>query len=146
MSTEAQDRFSGVTHYTHVEVQPGGINIQKVEHLHQADILEALGIELQVKQKGSMTDRLDSEEADDLMAKLVDAGVLTLDWMPRNLSCTERGLVAKAVCDRLDIKEVWQVFGQLWHEKPESLRVYFNRALEQRKSLEYQEKLKKILD
>ena len=34
--------FSGVTHYTQVDVQPGGINIQHVEHLHQADILKAL--------------------------------------------------------------------------------------------------------
>ena len=45
--------FSGVTHYTHVDVQPGGINIQHVEHLHQADLLERLGIELEVKKKGS---------------------------------------------------------------------------------------------
>ena len=44
--------FSGVTHYTHVDVQPGGINIQNVEHLYQADILKQLGIELAVKQKG----------------------------------------------------------------------------------------------
>ena len=44
--------FSGVTHYTHVDVQPGGINIQHVEHLHQADLLEKLGIELEVKKKG----------------------------------------------------------------------------------------------
>ena len=45
--------FSGVTHYTHVDVQPGGINIQNVEHLYQADILKQLGIELQVKQKAT---------------------------------------------------------------------------------------------
>jgi hypothetical protein len=44
--------FSSVTHYTQVDVQPGGINIQNVEHLYQADILKQLGIELQVKQKG----------------------------------------------------------------------------------------------
>lgn len=43
--------FSDVTHYTHVDVQPGGINIQNVEHLYQADILKQLGIELTVKQK-----------------------------------------------------------------------------------------------
>ena len=43
--------FSGVSHYTHVDVQPGGINIQHVEHLYQADILKQLGIELEVKQK-----------------------------------------------------------------------------------------------
>ena len=43
--------FSGVTHYTKVDVQPGGINIQNVEHLYQADILKQLGIELAVKRK-----------------------------------------------------------------------------------------------
>ena len=43
--------FAGVTHYTKVDVQPGGINIQNVEHLYQADILKQLGIELAVKQK-----------------------------------------------------------------------------------------------
>ena len=32
--------FSGVTHYTQVDVQPGGINIQHVENLYQADILK----------------------------------------------------------------------------------------------------------
>ena len=43
--------FSGVTHYTQVDVQPGGINIQNVEHLYQADILKQLGIELAVERK-----------------------------------------------------------------------------------------------
>lgn len=48
--------FSGVTHYTHVDVQPGGINIQNVEHLYQADILKQLGIELAVKDSKVSTD------------------------------------------------------------------------------------------
>ena len=38
------------------------------------------------------------------------------------------------------------VFGQLWNEKPETLRSYLNKALEQKKSLEFQERLKNILD
>lgn len=46
------EKFPGVTHYTQVEVHPGGINIQNVENLYQADILKGLGIELEVKQKG----------------------------------------------------------------------------------------------
>ena len=45
------EQFPGVTYYTHVDVQPGGINIQNVEHLYQADILKGLGIELEVKKK-----------------------------------------------------------------------------------------------
>ena len=48
--------FSGVTHYTKVDVQPGGINIQNVERLYQADILKQLGIELEVKSKGEAVD------------------------------------------------------------------------------------------
>jgi len=51
MKKEERD-FSGVTHFTQVDVQPGGINIQHVEHLHQADLLDRLGIELEVKKKG----------------------------------------------------------------------------------------------
>ena len=48
----SDEKFLGVTHFTQVDVQPGGINIQHVEHLHQADILQALGIELEMKPKG----------------------------------------------------------------------------------------------
>jgi hypothetical protein len=37
------------------------------------------------------------------------------------------------------------VFGQLWDEKPETLRRNFNKALEQRKSLDFQDRLQNIL-
>lgn len=56
--------FSSVTHYTHVDVQPGGINIQNVEHLYQADILKQLGIELEVKSKGEAV-KNDNENIND---------------------------------------------------------------------------------
>lgn len=95
---------------------------------------------------GTVPAILKTEDAEELMGCLVDADVLNADWQPVRLSGPERALVAKSVCDRLDIKEVWQVFGQLWNEKPETLRSYLNKALEQKKSLEYQEKLKSILD
>lgn len=64
MSNKDNEKFPNVTHYTQVDVQPGGINIQHVEHLHQADVLEALGIELEVKQKGGKEEqtRADEEE------------------------------------------------------------------------------------
>ena len=51
MAETDKNSFPNVTHYTHVDVQPGGINIQHVEHFHQADILKALGIELEIKDK-----------------------------------------------------------------------------------------------
>lgn len=49
MNEESKERFPGVTHYTEVSVQPGGINIQHVQNLYQADFLKALGVELEVK-------------------------------------------------------------------------------------------------
>ena len=53
--------FSGVTHYTKVDVQPGGINIQNVEYLYQADILKQLGIELEVKRQGEAAEPVERE-------------------------------------------------------------------------------------
>lgn len=88
---------------------------------------------------------LQTAEAEELMGRLVDAEVLKADWQPNGLSGSERGLVARAVCERLDISDTWQVFGQLWGEKPETLRRYFNKALEQKKSLDFQDKLKRFL-
>jgi hypothetical protein len=95
--------------------------------------------------KTDMPEILKTEEAEMIMEELVDAGILTEDWLPNGLSGSERGLVARAVCEHLKINEVWQVFGVLWDEKPETLRGYFNKALEQRKSLTFQEKLKNII-
>ena len=91
-------------------------------------------------------EKLKTEEAEEIMEDLVDAGILDEDWKPLNLTGTERALVAKAVSEHLHINEVWQVFGQLWNEKPETLRSYLNKALDQKKSLKFQDRLKNILD
>ena len=102
-------------------------------------------LEQHAASRQNVPEQLKTPEADELMEALVDARMLHDDWQPIELSGTERALVAKAVCDRLDIKEVWQVFGGLWSEKPETLRSYHNKALDQKKSLKFQDKLKKIL-
>ena len=98
------------------------------------------------QEPGTIPAKLKTEEAQELLGYLVDAGILNSDWQPIGLSGPERALVAKAVCDRLDLKEVWQLFGQLWNEKPDTLRSYMNRAFDQKKSLDFQERLKNILD
>ena len=95
--------------------------------------------------KDNVPDKLRCPEAEELMEDLVDAGLLTEDWQPKGLSGSERGLLAREVCTSLGINDVWQVFGKLWNEKPETLRSYLNKALDQKKSLPFQEKLKNIL-
>ena len=87
---------------------------------------------------------LQTEEARRLMESLVDAELLNEEWQPDGISNTEKALVAKMVADRLDINDVWQVFGKLWKMNPNSMRTYYNRALDQRKSLEFQGRLKNI--
>ena len=102
-------------------------------------------LEQHVGKNKVVPERLKTDEAKELLADLVDAGMLTENWQPNGLSGTERALVAKAVSDRLVVNEVWQLFGQLWGEKPETLRAYYNKAMEQKKSLKYLDKLKNIL-
>ncbi len=98
------------------------------------------------QEPGTIPTKLKTEEAKELMSSLVDEGILDENWQPIGLSGSERALVARAVCEHLGLKEVWQLFGQLWNEKPETLRSYLNKALDQKKSLEFQDKLKDILD
>lgn len=93
-----------------------------------------------------LPEQLKGERAEELMERLVEAELLDDGWQPVGLSGAEKALVARAVGERLGIHEVWQVFGCLWNVKPESLRAFFNRALEQRKSLGFQDRLKKLFD
>ena len=95
--------------------------------------------------KDDVPEKLKTPEAEELMEDLVDAGLLTDDWQPKELSGSERGLLAKEICGRLNINDVWKVFGKLWNEKPETLRSHLNKALDQKKSLLFQENLKNIL-
>jgi hypothetical protein len=125
--------------YEVANVEEGGIGIQ----INNGNAAEASSTPEVAG--GVVPERLNTEEAEELMDKLVDAGMLTEEWQANGLSCSERALLAKNVCDKLKINDVWQVFGMLWNERPETLRSYFNKALNQKKSLKYQDKLKNVL-
>jgi len=80
-----------------------------------------------------------------LMKKLSNAGLLTNDWKPVELSIAERGYLAGEISDRLHINAKWKVFGKLWNENPETLRQGNYKAAGQTKTSIFIEKLKKIL-
>ena len=92
-----------------------------------------------------LTARLQTPKAQEILDRLVAEGLLDELWQPVHLSGTQRSLVAKAICDRLDINDVWQVFGQVWNENPITLRSYYNKAMNQKKTYLFLEKLKNIL-
>lgn len=121
----------------------GEVTVPQMENLTVA----LLTLEWLEKQKGGSHDVnpiLKTDEAKKLLEKLVAAEMLKKDWQPIGLSCTERALLALKICEHLGIKTVWKTFGKLWGEKPETLRSYKNKALDQMKSLIFQDKLKKV--
>ena len=89
--------------------------------------------------------QLTSEEACELKEGLIEAGMIDENWQPVKLSGTEMALLAQKISDRLGVKDIWIFFGRLWNKKPETLRSFLYRAQEQRKSLDFQDRLKRII-
>lgn len=92
----------------------------------------------------SIPDALRTPEARALMQKLSDGRILDEHWQPLNLSNAEKGIVAQYLSRQLDIKNQWQSFAALWGMNPETLRRAAAKAMEQKKTLLFQDRLKSI--
>ena len=73
--------------------------------------------------------------------KVMQAGLVDADGQP-TVSRTEAAMIADMLAERLGIANKWKFFEQLWHRN--NMRGDYNTALDQRKSLKFQEKLKII--
>jgi hypothetical protein len=91
-----------------------------------------------------LPEELQSEKAQTLLEKAKEEGWLDKNLQP-TLSSTESAVLAVHLADLLDFREVWKVFGALWHKNTETMRAKYNLALKQNKTLEFQDKLKKVL-
>ena len=78
----------------------------------------------------------------ELWQKLIDANLLDDNGQP-TVSRPDAALMANMISVRLGISNKWKMFEKVWHRN--NMRGDFNTALEQRKSLDFQEKLKNIL-
>lgn len=74
--------------------------------------------------------------------QLQEAGLIDADGQPI-VSRPEAALLADVLARRVGIANKWKFFEQLWHRN--NMRGDYNTALNQRKSLEFQERLKNIL-
>ena len=88
--------------------------------------------------------QLQGDYAEQLKSNLMDADIIDDDWQPCNLSNTEAALLARFISEKTHINDVWKEFGLLWDMKPKSLRNYFSKALDQKKSLDFQDKIKTL--
>lgn len=79
----------------------------------------------------------------ELWQRLKDARLVDEHGQPL-VSRPEAALMAYMLAERLHIDQKWKFFEQLWHRK--NMRNDYNTALEQHKSLDFQDRLKEILD
>ena len=84
---------------------------------------------------------LATEEAMRLWEKAQQAGYVDEHYQPF-LSRTQSALLADAMAERLGIKEKWKVFEELWQRQ--NMRSDYARAMYQRQSLDFQDKLKRL--
>ena len=77
-----------------------------------------------------------------LWEKVVDAGLVDGNGQP-TVSRPEAALMADMIAERLGIAHKWKLFETLWHRN--NMRGDYNTALNQRKSIAFQEKIKKLL-
>lgn len=74
--------------------------------------------------------------------RLQDSGLVDANGQP-TVSRPEAALLADVLARRLGIDNKWKFFERLWHRN--HMRGDYNTALNQRKSLRFQERLKNIL-
>ena len=91
---------------------------------------------------GDLPEVLATEEAMTLWKKVQNAGYIDHHYQPL-LSRTQSALLADAIAEHLGIKEKWKTFETLWNRK-NMYRDYYQ-ALDQRKSLIFQDEMKKVL-
>ena len=85
---------------------------------------------------------LATEEAMEIWKKVQGAGYVDAHYQSL-LSRTQSALLADAIAERLGIREKWKTFETLWNRK-NMYRDYYQ-AQDQRKTLFFQDEIKKIL-
>ena len=88
-----------------------------------------------------LPDVLRTPEAEALLKKLCDAGMLDTNWQPIGISNAEKGTLIEYISEKLDIRAKWKFFGRLWSIDSETLRTSKSRGLEQDKTWKFRERL-----
>ena len=93
------------------------------------------------KSAGDLPNELTTDKAMVLWKKAQEAGYVDEHFQPL-ISRTQAALLADTLADRLSIKEKWKVFEGLWNRK--YMRSDYNLALSRKRSLDFQDELKRL--
>ena len=88
-----------------------------------------------------LPDILSTPEAEALFVKLHAAGIVDAKWQPISLSNAEKGTLAEYIAEKLNIRNKWKLFGNLWKMDSETLRTAKARGLDQDKTWKFREQL-----
>jgi len=90
---------------------------------------------------GKLPEVLATPEAMAYWQKVQQAGLVDENYQPL-ISRPQAALLANMMAEWLGIREKWKVFEAFWHRK--NMRSDYNEALDQRQTLVFREKLKKL--
>lgn len=88
-----------------------------------------------------LPDILSTPEAEALFVKLHAEGIVDAKWQPLSLSNAEKGTLAEYIAEKLNIRNKWKLFGNLWKMDSETLRTAKARGLDQDKTWKFREQL-----
>ncbi|MDM8232412.1 hypothetical protein QUW56_03260 [Phocaeicola barnesiae] len=93
----------------------------------------------------NLPESLCNPDAQEIMERLCSNNILNEHWQPVGLSYAEKGVLASILADYLNINNLWQTFGTLWHIKPEALRTACNKGMGQKSTQKFMEFVKRFL-
>ena len=93
------------------------------------------------KSAGDLPEVLATDKAMVLWKKAQEAGYVDEHYQPL-ISRTQAALLADTMADRLSIKEKWKMFEGLWNRK--YMRSDYNLALTRKRTLDFQDELKRL--
>lgn len=89
--------------------------------------------------------QLRTQKAKELLDRLVIHNYLDTNYQPFHLSRPKQAFVASKMSNILGIRNLWKVFGELWGVSSSLLRNYYNKGLQQKEMLAFQDSIKNIL-
>ena len=122
---------------------------QGVSQSRAQDVSEsrAQDVSLPEAQAGSdVPDIFTTNESMALMQKLIEHRFIDEALQPIELSWAERSILVDELSARLHISDKWQAFGALWHLKPQSLRSAYNKAMEQKKTSLFFDRIREAIE
>ena len=105
--------------------------VKEEEEEESCEVEEVTALKSSEEEERVLPECLQTAKAMALLKKLQGKGVLDEAFQPVGIKSTHLGVFAFQLAIELEIQNVWEVFGELWKRKGETLRRYYNNVKDQ---------------